>query len=361
MKYYNKLIEFLRKDTGGKNESTKLRFVLRIILSLLIGYNFISSLVTTIFANAYGVVPFAISFFAFVVLFAFTYYIENTFTIVGLVNVSILLWMMSFAKNYGWNAGVQSFVVVLLVLNFFTGYKNVPIKFGYAGFLVAFRYLLFVYSIKTPAVYKFNSKTVNITQFFNTLFSFLAISILCYIFSRDSQALERKLIDYNIQLVNQANTDPLTGLNNRRNTMEYLEKLAIVQGSDSLSVAICDIDFFKKVNDSYGHDIGDKVLKSIAQTMVSTIGEISFISRWGGEEFLIVFPHMNGDNAFLYLQILKNEINKLVFDVKGRSFKISMTYGLSEYDFRSDIQSLIKDADKKLYYGKENGRDQVVF
>lgn len=361
MSYYKKIIEFLRKDTGGEDESIKLRFVLRIILSLLVVYNFICTITNSIFANSYGVGPFAFSFCVFTVLFIGTYYIKSTMANVVLLNASALIWMISFAKSYGWNSGVQSFVVVLLVMTFFIGYKKAPQKIAYAIFLMAFRYWLYTYSVKTPAVYKFNLKTIYVTQFMNTLISFLAISILCYIFSNHSQSLEGKLIERNIQLVSQANTDPLTGLNNRRKTMEYLQKLVSEQETDALSIAICDIDFFKKINDSYGHDIGDKVLKSIAQTMISCLSEDAFISRWGGEEFLIIFPHMNGDNAYLYLQTLKNDINKLVFEVKDRSFKISMTYGLSEYDFRSDIQSLIKDADKKLYYGKENGRDQVVF
>ena len=361
MEHIQKLNDFLRKDSGGQNESTKLRYVLRIVLCLIVFYNFCGSVCNSIFDKAKGVLPFATFFFLFTAVFIASYFIKKTVSLLVLTHGCILLWIFSFIKCYGWGIGFQALIILCLVMGFFSGYRYSLYKIIYAVFLLVFRIFLFYFSELNAPIFEMSESGEVFYQSVNSIFSFLAISVLCYIYSKDSQMLEGKLVEYNIQLVNQANTDPLTGLNNRRRTMEYLESLTNDFNTNALSVTICDIDFFKKVNDSYGHDIGDKVLKSIAQTMISTLGDKAFISRWGGEEFLIVFPGINGDDAYVLLQKLVDEIAKLTFEVKDRSFKVTLTYGLCEYDFRSDIQSFIKEADSKLYLGKENGRNQVVF
>ena len=124
---------------------------------------------------------------------------------------------------------------------------------------------------------------------------------------------------------------------------------------------MCDIDFFKKVNDSYGHDIGDKVLAGVAQALVENVTEDCLVSRWGGEEFLIVFPDMNGDEARAMLDKIRSRIKKIVFETGSSNFSITVTYGLAEYGFDGDAEAVVKEADGKLYLGKENGRDQIVF
>ncbi|MCR5235458.1 MAG: GGDEF domain-containing protein, partial [Lachnospiraceae bacterium] len=85
------------------------------------------------------------------------------------------------------------------------------------------------------------------------------------------------------------------------------------------------------------------------------------VSRWGGEEFLIVFPNMNGDEARSLLDTIRTKVKKIEFDTGSRKFSITVTYGLAEYGFNGDAESVVKEADEKLYIGKENGRDQIVF
>ena len=358
--YLLKLRDFLKKDTGEANESTKLRYVVRLMLCYTILYNLIATIGNSLLFGDDGIVSFVVFFLVFVLIFVSSYFLKKI-VFVTVFNISILCWVLTSILMFGWSAGTQMMLVVLLVLDFFSSYKNNTIKVCYAVFLVCFRIVMFDTARHTDALHPLTYNAETFAQILNSVFAFVAIGTLCFIFSRDSQELEGKLVEYNIKLVNQANTDPLTGLNNRRKTMEFLESLMSDARTTGICVSICDIDFFKKVNDTYGHDIGDKVLKSIAQTMVSTMGDSCFISRWGGEEFLIVFSNMNGDDAYVLLQNLRTEISKLKFEVKDRSFKISLTYGLAEYDYHSDALAFIKEADNKLYIGKENGRDQVVF
>lgn len=360
MEILRKLRDFLRKDSGDQNESTKLRYVIRIIMLLMVIYNMTATFVSVLHGQGRNIVSFVVFFFAFAVVFAMSYFSKTDVELV-LMHISMLAWGFVMIRNYGWKAGYQQIFVVLLVINFFSGYRRYGLKIAYSFVLLLCRIGAFCIPNNQNSSALTSGTFAFVIQFVNSFFAFACISTLCYIYSRDSQKLEGKLVEYNVQLVNQANTDPLTGLNNRRKTMEYMNQLISDSKVSSICVSICDIDFFKKVNDTYGHDIGDKVLKSLAQTMVSSLDSDCFVSRWGGEEFLIVFANANGDEAFIKLQELRNKISQLNFEVKDRSFKVTLTYGLAEYDFRSDVHDFIKEADNKLYLGKENGRDQVVF
>ena len=118
---------------------------------------------------------------------------------------------------------------------------------------------------------------------------------------------------------------------------------------------------FKSVNDTYGHDAGDEVLKYIAKLLKEKSRSTSFISRWGGEEFLLVFPDCNGDNAYIALERLRNTIQNSVIKVGNQEIQVTMTFGLTEFGYDKDEEAAIKEADEKLYMGKQNGRNQVVY
>ena len=199
-----------------------------------------------------------------------------------------------------------------------------------------------------------------IIQIVNSLTVFVSLSLIAYTFSTDTQALEGKLIEYNERLQKQANTDTLTGLFNRRKTIEYLDSL-LKSADNQISFCLCDIDFFKKVNDTYGHNIGDEVLKTLSDTFRKELPKDTFISRWGGEEFLLIFPGLNGDETMVALERLRQKVKSIVFDGGIEKFSISLTFGLVEYDYHSDLTTLLKQADEKLYIGKENGRDRIIF
>ena len=203
-----------------------------------------------------------------------------------------------------------------------------------------------------------NDKLLQIT---NISAVFISIIFISYMFSRKENEAENKLMKYNDQLKKEASTDQLTGLNNRRKAREYLTRLKKEEVSTAVSVAMGDIDFFKKVNDTYGHDAGDEVLKFVSKTMVDNCRTTAFISRWGGEEFLLIFPDCNGDQAFIILERLRNKIQKETIVVGDNKIKITMTFGLTEYNYSKDEELAIKEADEKLYIGKSNGRNQVVY
>lgn len=354
------IARFICKDTGEANESPKLIVVIRILLLTMLFYIIINSIIYISILNNTGAALLLTSFIMFLAIFIMSYHCKTKH--VGYtLNLGTVAWVAVNVYYFGWDVGVQHFILVLLMLCFFTGYSYYGLKALYAIVLCCFRIYLYFLCHNTEAAVTLNHTATYFLQIVNTITIFWCISVIAYVFSKDSQTLESKLVNYNNKLIEQANTDILTGLYNRRKALEYLSGLQPPSASSHISLCICDIDFFKKVNDNYGHDIGDEVLKNIAQTMKTTLNEQCLVARWGGEEFLLVFPTSNGAKALILLENLRNKIKSLQFHANEKTFSVSMTFGLSEYDYSADINALIKEADKKLYIGKENGRDQIVY
>ena len=356
---FTKLYQFICKDTGGQNESPILIAVVRMLTLTMIVYSLANSILFVAASHISGMVFCLMCMVFFIAIFALSYY-RGTFVSYCILNACILVWVVANVRMFGWGIGVQTYIFVLVAFCFFAKYKHTPVKIVYIVLLLALRLYLYSYCQN-------NNPSINITPEMNDLFQlvnsvaiFWSLSLPAYFFSTDTQALEGKLIEYNEQLKRQASIDPLTGLNNRRSTMEYLDNL-LKNAEDQISICLCDIDFFKRVNDTYGHDIGDVVLQKIAETFCKELPQGSFVSRWGGEEFLLIFPHSNGDEAHFALDMLRSKIKAIVFDGGSESFSVSMTFGLVEYDFHSDLTTILKEADEKLYLGKENGRDRIIF
>jgi diguanylate cyclase (GGDEF)-like protein len=165
---------------------------------------------------------------------------------------------------------------------------------------------------------------------------------------------------YNIELQQQAGTDPLTTLYNRRRMEEVLKNHIRANPNENFSIAIGDIDFFKKINDTYGHNCGDQVLKSLSDLFREKTLGAGHVCRWGGEEFLFFFPKMNLDNAAVLMNEINIAVSKCIISYKDITIHVTMTFGVEENDFQSSISDIVKRADDKLYYGKTHGRDTVI-
>lgn len=351
----------IAKDTKAQNESKKTIVVIRIILISIIIYFSLTISVGKVISDVGSAVFFLSFFIIFAGFFACTYRFR-TIVVLWMFNIGMFFFIIFNLRLFGWNIGVQHFLMVMLLLYFFSSYKRHKEKFIYAAALCALRLILFhTYYKRTPVVILLNKEN-EILQSINTIAIFWCISVIAYIFSRDSQELEGKLVDYNEQLQKQAKTDTLTGLCNRRGAKDYLEWLT--RGGEEnkgFCLCICDIDFFKKVNDTYGHDFGDEVLKGIAGIFKEEMTGRRLAARWGGEEFLLLFSEYNGDEACVYLESIKRRIKAMRIVKDGYEVGVTMTFGLAEYDFSGDAENTLKEADKKLYQGKEAGRDRIIY
>jgi diguanylate cyclase (GGDEF)-like protein len=155
--------------------------------------------------------------------------------------------------------------------------------------------------------------------------------------------------------------DALTLLPNRRSGEKRLRQLAADSsaGSVPFCAAIGDIDFFKRINDTYGHECGDVVLRNIASILRSHMYNKGFAARWGGEEFLLVYENASMEDAHTQLEALVEEIRSTETHYGGQAIKVTMTFGLAAGS-SSDTTVLLREADARLYQGKNAGRDRIV-
>ncbi len=159
-------------------------------------------------------------------------------------------------------------------------------------------------------------------------------------------------------LKNLIENDPLTTLYNRRscnNKLKAMEKEKI-----DYSVVMCDVDWFKKINDNYGHDAGDHVLIKISQLILDNIKDCGFASRWGGEEFLLIYQ-LDYDGTKARVEQLQKTIREYDFTYGDDEIRIRMTFGVEAGHKDEPYEERVKRADNKLYIGKNNGRDQIVY
>jgi len=156
----------------------------------------------------------------------------------------------------------------------------------------------------------------------------------------------------------EASTDPLTGLRNRLALMKKLDELFAQyrRSRETFSIIIYDIDYFKKVNDTYGHNKGDEVLKQIADISLECVREIDMVARYGGEEFLIVLPKANVKVSARVAERIRMLIQEHI-KIEGKS--ITASFGVVQVREKIDINKLINLADEALYRAKDSGRNRV--
>jgi len=168
----------------------------------------------------------------------------------------------------------------------------------------------------------------------------------------------------NIQIVtNHANRDYLTGLYNRRyffdSMGEYQEE--IKESGEKFAVAMIDIDHFKKINDTYGHDVGDKVIVSLSEILISATSHRDVVARFGGEEFCVVLKNINRYSAKDIFERIRTEIEKFSFHVERETYiKFTVSIGLV-MNSEEPLEEIINQADMMLYNAKNDGRNKVVF
>ncbi len=157
------------------------------------------------------------------------------------------------------------------------------------------------------------------------------------------------------QAESEARNDPLTGLPNRRRLAEYLKQL----GQTGFCFLVIDIDLFKNINDTHGHDVGDEILQQLAMILQDHIRNTDLAARIGGEEFCIVFAAATIDTSVQLAEKLRLAIADFSFTTQQGSLNITASIGLAEHAIGTSAGSTFKAADKALYQSKHNGRNKV--
>lgn len=202
-----------------------------------------------------------------------------------------------------------------------------------------------VFSVESNEPNQFTNDTM---QIFNTLME------------NASVAFTRAVLYQRMERL--ATTDGLTGLNNHRHFQEILSKELerAKRYKHPLSLLLMDIDHFKSFNDTYGHPVGDLVLKEIALCIQKSIRINDIPARYGGEEFTVIIPETTQANAMIIAERVRATIEKHVIHSLEKQLRVTVSIGCATYPTQaSSQQELIDLADKALYYSKEHGRNQV--
>ena len=173
---------------------------------------------------------------------------------------------------------------------------------------------------------------------------------------KTKEELEKKVEERTVELKKMATIDGLTGLRNFKNIHEKLEEIISDDNISTVSVALGDLDYFKAVNDTFGHQKGDEVLREISKIIRYNIRENDLAGRYGGEEFLLVFPNLEINKAYEVCERIRIQMENHRF-CKG-ALRVTISFGVTECTGEG-TEAIIKRADKLLYVAKRKGRNII--
>lgn len=280
------------------------------------------------------------------------------------VVIHIILCTYRVGNGWGFSFFIFSMVAILfyaiLTFSFFKRKELASVLYT-IYFFIAFIANYLVSEFTMPRAY-YKAVWQRTFMFINITFSFIFIMFALIMIEWDVIHNTKTMATKNDQLDEMANRDPLTKLYNRRhmneclaNKLDELQKVGKVFG-----IIMGDIDNFKSVNDTYGHDVGDDVLVAVAEVLNQSIRDNDVVCRWGGEEFLVA---INGNKAITVevAERMRKSISELEIPVgEGKILHITMTFGVTESITGYSIDKLVSIADENLYKGKTSGKNKVV-
>ncbi len=268
----------------------------------------------------------------------------------------------------GWNYGFMFYLTALIPISFYLAFSIVSFRRKLIYPFVTAGVVFFSYMLILTLAHGVTPVYPNCPAAFRVFFTYLNIIIglvLNFLFSAlfavEVNSMQLRMESEQERLEDEASYDPLTHFLNRRSMDERLNhthRNALINNVP-YSLIMADIDHFKKVNDSYGHDCGDFVLQNISRLIQAQIRAKDSVCRWGGEEFLILI----NDGPEIAVEVanrIRSSIEAFEFIYEGKTIHVTITLGVSGYYSSSKVRTLIEIADKRLYKGKENGRNQVI-
>lgn len=202
---------------------------------------------------------------------------------------------------------------------------------------------------------------------YNATFSLLMLLVLgfemvsCYALDQSRRRSKQRLLQLASEFEYAAKHDALTGLFNRREGHARLESEfeRYRRNQRSFSLMLMDIDLFKKVNDTYGHQAGDDMIKLVAGVLLRECRKVDIVARWGGEEFLVVLPETGSREAFLSADRVREAVAAESIDVEGQKVRATISIGVAPIERSETIERVLQHADEALYQAKTLGRNRV--
>lgn len=287
--------------------------------------------------------------------------------ITAVCSIEVLIFVFFNSLEYGTMLNFNLYCFIMVPAAFYITSMAKDIKHPFILSLIisilatvdyAFSIVVTPNNIKSLTEHQALASVVNVS---NVIFTIIIIGAVCFFFTMEMRNSTAELTSRNEMLKKLSSSDPLTKLPNRRSMMEQLN-IAMHQlkkDKKPFSLVLGDIDDFKKVNDTYGHDGGDKVLLMVSETLMNTIRKEDFVCRWGGEEILILVKGDLAEAGQLAQRILNNITAETVIH-EGYEIHVTMTFGVAEAKDNLRYEDFLQQADNRLYYGKGHGKNQVV-
>jgi diguanylate cyclase (GGDEF)-like protein len=265
----------------------------------------------------------------------------------------IAVWMM------GWISGFHYHILSLAILLSFSPTLSLRVKIAAGTGVCAGYLLLFALALSWPVP---DQPWAILFHYINAGSCFVLIGVVSFYYSRAAAHSERAIERTNRLLQDLAFTDPLTKLLNRRRMLERVEFEAMLHARSRtpLALLLADIDDFKSFNDEYGHACGDYVLERVAAVLQEVLRGNDWVSRWGGEEFLMMLPHAELDAACRTAERVRQVVERHEFEFAGQALRITLTVGASAYRPGEPVKACIARADAALMAGKRSGKNRVV-
>ncbi|MDO5046795.1 GGDEF domain-containing protein [Campylobacter sp.] len=295
-----------------------------------------------------------------VMLYAYLAYILRDQQMVEQVlivtRVEIFVHALICGFTLGWDYGFQNIILALISVSFFT--NSIGKTFGYVvAFLQGLAYL-FLYLYFKDMHLGANSESEFI-YIFNFVLVVCALVVFSSILRTFNATIYFNMLDRQEELEMAANKDPLTSLPNRR-AFQNIMQSTVLETRTSVSIVMGDLDDFKSINDKFGHNAGDEVLKSVAHIIKTSLRKQDYVFRFGGEEFLILITDTSFENSKIVLNRIREKISQKEFRFnKEAAVKISVTFGFVYVAVSDnfDLNSAIKNADDLLNQGKREGKN----
>lgn len=265
----------------------------------------------------------------------------------------------------GWQFGFAQYIIGVIPVGFYVCYtldtkrrKLVMATQNAVAASALFLSCKFL-SYYTEPFYNIDNPVIEFSLYtFNSICTFLFLILFSLIYVFEIKWTHAKLRHQNTILEQLANTDPLTGLYNRRSMQMFIDQA--MQSDLSFSLIMGDIDDFKKINDTYGHDFGDIALHDIAQIAVEQVGEHGYVCRWGGEELLILISNSTHDQTYQIAESIRQHVEHHIFESSSKWIHCTLTLGVAIYQKGMTVGETITQADNNLYRGKHDGKNRVV-
>lgn len=261
-----------------------------------------------------------------------------------------------------WSYGFALYSLLVVPISYYLAYMHPkisnPSRFGNILSLINLSTMLFSIITSDGEMAIYDADFSKFVSSFNFVISALVISIFSGIYLYEIKTTLSNLSEKNDELNFLAVYDPLTKLRNRHHITEVFSEFE--RDTKPFCVILSDIDDFKRINDTYSHDCGDKVLVTVSEIIRKHVDDKGVVCRWGGEEILLVVSGKS-DECLELAERIRLEIQNQQMSFGIKQINITMTFGFTDYSEAMNIEKLVSIADKRLYEGKRNGKNQIVY